>query len=57
MVYATAHHNIDVLGAAVKELNLANNKLNKNVQANLSLKYEHDEKMMQVQLQRKHFLL
>jgi hypothetical protein len=27
MIYAMAHHNIYVLGAAVKELNLANKKL------------------------------
>jgi hypothetical protein len=51
MIYAMARHNIDVLAAAVKELNSANRKLKKKEKADLSLKYEHDEKMMQMQLQ------
>jgi hypothetical protein len=50
IIYATACHNIDVLAAAVKELNSANKKLKKKVKADLSLKYEHDEKMTQMQL-------
>jgi hypothetical protein len=54
MIYAMARRNIDVLAAAVKELNSTNKKLSKkDLKASLSLKYEHDEKMMQMQLQRK----
>jgi hypothetical protein len=52
MVYATARRNIDVLPAAVKEVNSANKKLKKD----LSLKYKHDEKMMQMQLRRERYI-
>jgi hypothetical protein len=56
MIYATAHRNIDVFAAAVKELNSTNKKLSKKLKANLSLKYEHDKKMIQMQLQRKRYI-
>jgi hypothetical protein len=50
MIHATASHNIDVLAAAVKEVNSANKKLKKKEKANTSLKFEHDKKVMQMQL-------
>jgi hypothetical protein len=55
-IYATTRRNIDVLAAAVKELNSANKKLNKQVKADLSLKYEHDEKMMHMELQHERYI-
>jgi hypothetical protein len=56
MVYATARRNIDVLTASVKEVTSSNKKLKKKQQSDLSLKYEHDEKMMQMQLRRERYI-
>jgi hypothetical protein len=56
IVYATACRNIDVFAAAVKEVNSTNKKLKKKERADLSLKYEHDEKMVQMQLRGERYI-
>jgi hypothetical protein len=56
MIYAMAHHNIDTLAEAVKELNFENKKLKKKFQEDQEAKFSHDKKMLVMQLQCKNFV-